>query len=224
MAEGAFNPFRVVGDLSHLVSFVFLMLSIHKSYDASVISSRTQQLLLCVFLCRYMDVYRTFWDAPYLVFMKIMFIMSTFVIVIQLRKKRRHISEDFDLVPRLALLVPCMISAAIYQHHVPPHTIQELLWTFSILLESVALIPQLYLLHKETFVYAYMAHYLALLVLYRFMYCVNWVVRWTYFNHSTPLLVCLAGIVQNILLVDFVYYYLLSRKKNGLNADLSLPS
>lgn len=222
MKAGVFNPFRVVGDVAHLLSFVFLLASVRNSYDASSISLRSQQLLLLVFLSRYVDIFRTFFTLPYLTFMKLMFVTLTTSVIVHTNRKRRRLDEDDDTFPRSVLVAPALVAAAVYQYFVTPHTFEELSWIFSILLESIAIVPQLYLFHKKSLVHAYMAHYIALLVAYRSFYCVNWVVRRVYYDHDTAVCVWAAGIVQNLLLVDFVYYYMRSRRV-GINSDVVLP-
>ena len=51
---------------------------------------------------------------------------------------------------------------------------------------------------------AFMAHYIALVMFYRAMYVVNWIVRAVYFQHFTMKIVWISGIIQNILLLDLI--------------------
>ncbi len=53
----------------------------------------------------------------------------------------------------------------------------EILWSFSIWLESVAILPQLFMLQRTGEAEAITTHYLAALGLYRGMYIPNWIYR-----------------------------------------------
>ena len=56
----------------------------------------------------------------------------------------------------------------------------EILWTFSIYLESVALIPQLVMVIKSGETEAYIVHYTLAMALYRGLYILNWIYRYNY--------------------------------------------
>ena len=53
----------------------------------------------------------------------------------------------------------------------------ELIWAFSIWLESVAILPQLFMLQRTGEAEAITTHYLAALGLYRALYIPNWIYR-----------------------------------------------
>jgi ER lumen protein retaining receptor len=53
----------------------------------------------------------------------------------------------------------------------------ELVWSFSIWLESVAILPQLFMLQRTGEAEAITTHYLAALGLYRALYIPNWIYR-----------------------------------------------
>ncbi len=50
------NIFRFLGDLSHIVSFIILLHKIVKGKSVAGISLRTQELYMCVFCFRYIDL------------------------------------------------------------------------------------------------------------------------------------------------------------------------
>ena len=86
----------------------------------------------------------------------------------------------------------------------------QFLWTISIYLEAVAIVPQLIVLQRYREVENLTGHYVFLLGAYRALYIVNWVYRSyheTYYKHNWVVYIC--GIVQTCLYVDFFYYYVL---------------
>ena len=84
----------------------------------------------------------------------------------------------------------------------------EILWTFSIWLESAAILPQLFMLQRTGEAETITTHYLFALGIYRAFYILNWI--WRFFtdtkNSLEPVAV-IAGILQTILYSDFFYIY-----------------
>ena len=103
-----------------------------------------------------------------------------------------------------------------------PHGRAAVLWTFSICLESVAIVPQLYMLTKCGIVENLTSHYMALCGLYRVLYMCNWYYRMAVYDHATPLIVWASGIVQIVLYADFFYHYCKSKCRAGLSSDVDI--
>ena len=83
----------------------------------------------------------------------------------------------------------------------------QILWTFSIYLESVAIMPQLYMISKTGEAETITSHYLFALGLYRGLYIVNWVYRF-YMEDFYDWIAIVAGCVQTALYCDFFYLYI----------------
>ena len=82
----------------------------------------------------------------------------------------------------------------------------QILWAFSIWLESVAILPQLFMLQRTGEAETITTHYLFALGLYRALYIPNWLYR--YFAEGyVDQIAWVAGIVQTILYSDFFYIY-----------------
>lgn len=82
----------------------------------------------------------------------------------------------------------------------------QILWTFSIYLESVAILPQLFMISKTGEAETITTHYLFSLGLYRALYLFNWIWRF-YFEGFFDMIAIVAGVVQTILYCDFFYLY-----------------
>ena len=84
----------------------------------------------------------------------------------------------------------------------------EILWTFSIILESVCVVPQLLLLRQTTVPTVIDSFYLLTLGSYRAFYILNWIVRLaTPPHHHFEWRAVLFGIIQTALYVDFAWVY-----------------
>lgn len=71
-------------------------------------------------------------------------------------------------------MVPSVILGLIFNYEFTPI---EILWSFSIFLESVAILPQLFLLQRTGEAETITTHYLAALGAYRALYIPNWIYR-----------------------------------------------
>ena len=84
-------------------------------------------------------------------------------------------------------------------------------WSFSVWLEALAIIPQLYIVYKKREVEIITGSYMACLGCYKVFYVMSWIYQWI---NNTPLLMVkvVAGIIQITLYLDFLYYYFISAK------------
>lgn len=101
------------------------------------------------------------------------------------------------------LLGGSLFLALIYPVRYTPY---EISWAFSIWLESVAILPQLFMLQRTGEAETITTHYLFALGAYRALYIPNWIWRWFAEGHWDGISV-LAGIVQTVLYSDFFWIY-----------------
>jgi len=88
------------------------------------------------------------------------------------------------------------------------YTFWEILWAFSIWLESVAILPQLFMLQRTGEAETITTHYLFALGIYRALYIPNWIYRYlTEVNHKVDWIALIAGVIQTILYSDFFWIY-----------------
>lgn len=72
------------------------------------------------------------------------------------------------------MLGPCALLGLIFKYE---WSVSEILWSFSIWLESVAILPQLFMLQRTGEAETITTHYLAALGAYRALYIPNWIYR-----------------------------------------------
>lgn len=100
----------------------------------------------------------------------------------------------------------------------------QILWTFSIYLESVAILPQLFMVSKTGEAETITSHYLFALGVYRTLYLFNWIWRY-HFEGFFDLIAIVAGLVQTVLYCDFFYLYITKgRLRGGPAARHPVPS
>ncbi|KAI0740993.1 ER lumen protein retaining receptor [Earliella scabrosa] len=197
------NLFRLFGDLSHLASIFILLQKIQSTRSCRGISFKTQALYATVFISRYLDLFYE-WVSLYNFTMKIFFIASSCYILYLMKFKYRPTHDPSIDTFRVEYLVgPCVVLALLFHYR---FTFPELLWSFSIFLESVAILPQLFMLQRTGEAETITTHYLAALGAYRAFYIPNWIYRYFTEDVVDPIAVT-AGIVQTALYLDFFYVY-----------------
>lgn len=198
------NVFRLLGDLSHLLAIIILLLKIWKTRSCAGISGKSQILFAVVYITRYLDLITTYISA-YNMLMKIIFIATSFAIVYLMYVKfKATYDHNHDTFRIEFLLLPALVLALLINHE---FTVVEILWTFSIYLESVAILPQLFLVSKTGEAESITSHYLFALGSYRGLYLLNWIYRY-YAENYYDLIVIVAGIIQTVLYCDFFYLYI----------------
>ncbi|KAL8597651.1 ER lumen protein-retaining receptor 2 [Nucella lapillus] len=211
------NIFRLIGDMSHLLAMIILMLKMWKTRSCAGISGKSQILFAVVFLTRYLDLFSSF-ISPYNTIMKTFFIgSSVFCVYLMYVKFRATYDANHDTFRIEFLVIPVGGLAFLVNHEFSP---MEILWTFSIYLESVAILPQLFMVSKTGEAETITSHYLFALGSYRGLYILNWIYRY-YFDGFFDLIAVVAGCVQTILYCDFFYLYITKVLKGK---KLSLPA
>merc|ERR1711876_62288 len=134
------NIFRLCGDMSHLFAMLILLMKVWKTRSVSGVSAKSQALFFMVFATRYVDLFTSYISA-YNTSMKCLFLFISFLTVYFCYIKfRSTYNEEGDKFRIEFILVPA-VGLAFLVHH--DFSSQELLWTFSIYLEAVAIMPQL---------------------------------------------------------------------------------
>jgi ER lumen protein retaining receptor len=138
--------------------------------------------------------------------------MSSCLIVYWIKFKEpycRSYDPKVDTVPLVYIIAPCAILALLINDY---FGVFEVLWTFSIDLEAVAIVPQLVVVHAfakahNGFVESLTSDYVFCLGGYRAMYLFNWIYRLATEPGYSNWIVWVAGIVQTGIYCDFFYYY-----------------
>jgi len=160
--------------------------------------------------------------------MKVLYIATTATVIYTI-KYQEPICSTYDKAQDTFLhwkfaVLPCTIIATITHllgSGFSPSFI-ELFWTFSIYLESIAILPQLIVLQRYREVENLTGNYVFFMGAYRALYILNWIYRAyhePFYQHHFVVYFC--GVLQTLLYVDFFYYYVKSKAKGG---KFSLPT
>ncbi|KAF8483668.1 ER lumen protein retaining receptor [Russula ochroleuca] len=197
------NVFRLLGDLSHLSSIFILLHKIQTSRSCRGISFKTQALYVTVFVARYLDLFHT-WVSLYNFAMKLFFIGSSVYILYLMKVRFRPTNDPSIDTFRVEFLIgPAFLLGLLFNYS---YSITEIFWSFSIFLEAVAILPQLFIVQRTGEAETITTHYIAALGAYRGLYIPNWIYRYFAEDLVDPISIT-AGLLQTGLYLDFFYVY-----------------
>mmetsp|Transcript_29701 Transcript_29701/g.45903 ORF Transcript_29701/g.45903 Transcript_29701/m.45903 type:complete len:221 (-) Transcript_29701:19-681(-) len=202
------NIFRLIGDMLHLLAILILLTKMIRDRTAAGISLKTQFLYALVFTTRYTDLFTT-WVSLYNTLMKIIYLCTSYHICFLMQYRfpwNTTYDKGNDSFGIKYLIGACFVLALFFHRHVRREW-QEILWTFSEYLETIAILPQIYLLENTDRYEALTSHYIFALGAYRLFYVFNWIYR--YFAQGYVSKVSwVAGGIQTALYCDFFYQYM----------------
>lgn len=144
--------------------------------------------------------------------MKLFFLGSTFYSIYIIKKYTKLITQYVDNFPISYLIIPSLILALIFNYK---FTIIEIAWSFSLWLESICILPQLFMLQSQGEGDLLTTHYIFALGIYRALYIPNWIYRFIAEERFDSISV-IAGIIQTLVYSDFFYVYYNKVIKNSL--------
>ena len=197
------NIFRFFGDLSHLASIFILLYAIETNRSTNGLSLKTQILYVVVYFTRYLDLFTKFYSL-YNTSLKLVFIASSiYTVYVMVYKYKKPIQENIDNFPLKYLIGGAILASLIFTHK---YSIGEIVWSFSLWLEAVSILPQLYIFKKTCEAENITTHYIFALGIYRALYIPNWIYRYFAEGHFDFVSV-LAGLLQTGIYSDFFYIY-----------------
>ena len=140
------NIFRLIADMLHLGAICMLLYRIKNTRNCIGLSCKTQEIYMLVFCMRYMDLFMYF-VSIYNTSMKIFFISATGIIIYLMRYKKPFCTTYDalgDQFPHLKILLPAAFVLTAICHS--GTNWWELVWSYSLWLESLAFIPQIIML------------------------------------------------------------------------------
>ena len=204
------EPLRYCADLLHLAAIYLLVNQIYSTKSCRGLSYRTQEIYLVVFLSRYGFSFFSSSHNLYATIMKILFIGGTVLTLYLVKMHRPHCltyESMYDKLPHYYTIYPIAILLTILFHVTISSNIYKIyLWSFSIVLEAFALLPQLHMLRSVSDLEVFSTKYVLCLGLYRLLYIFTWIQRslfefepvknYLYFE-------MVFGVLQTLFLVDF---------------------
>lgn len=130
--------------------------------------------------------------------------------------------KQIDLVEYYYLAIPNLVLAMLIHTSLNGLWLTDVLWSFAMYLEGVAVFPQIVLfVNKKAQIEPYTSHYVALCGLSRLLSLLFWwdtfpelnvynAYSYSLFSHYTGYFIIVSQIIQLVIMGDYYYYYLKS--------------
>jgi hypothetical protein len=245
LSGGDFSFLMTYGGMSRMFGFGILNVKTFKSKRATGVSIKSLQLYCIVFVCRLTSIIRHEGYLPYdksgdwlyhiIEFMALVFTAAALWACMGPFKQTYQ--SDFDKFGELnvppgygAVYIagPVLVIALFIHPSLNNDFLSDVAWTYAMYLESVALIPQLYMFQKQTsgVVELLTAHFVAALGFGRLLEFLFWIYSYHELASSAGsklpgYLALFSQFMQLVLMLDFFWYYYLAVKNA---TPLVLPS
>uniref|UniRef100_A0A7S2GHT0 ER lumen protein-retaining receptor n=1 Tax=Octactis speculum TaxID=3111310 RepID=A0A7S2GHT0_9STRA len=166
LSDGDFSFLLTYASVCRCFAFIILNIKMFTSNSASSVSLKTLEAYIVVFFWRLVSIMRHEGYLPYdssgdwfYHVVEFTSLVSACVAVYQLFYKYRGTYDDSkdafgnlgipSFLGVLYIVLPCLILAVIFHPNLNKDFISDASWTFSMYLESLAILPQLYMFQKQ---------------------------------------------------------------------------
>ena len=247
-SNGDFSFILTYAAFVRLFAFILLIMKLFKSNNASGISLKMLQLYSIVFVARLLSIIQYNGYLPFDksgdYFYHLVEVGSLIGVIVVMSclytKFKLTYDEQFDSfgnsfkdqqLNKIGALIwcagPCLLLAITFHPNLNQNFFADTAWAFSMFLESVAFLPQLYMFNKNktNVIEGIIAHCVCGLGVARFLEMIFWLRSYhELVNHSNSttvgIFVLFAQFVHLVLMIDFFYLYFISLKR-GL--PMTLP-
>jgi len=233
-SDGDFSGIYTLGMAVQFLAFYMLYAKVNMQRSVAGISAKTLEVYVLVFVCRLSSTLLRNGYLPMdysgdFVF-QISDILSLAVTISLLRCVRTTHKATYQLEHdslEIARAIPLCIVLAIFVHgQLNRSPFFDTMWTISMNLDTIAMLPQLWMLSKiGGEVEGMTSHFVALLALSRFCAFTFWFYGYIELQRGGTIIAGYqligAHTLQVLLSLDFLYYYLSARMKG---AEMKLPS
>ncbi|TFJ85293.1 hypothetical protein NSK_003716 [Nannochloropsis salina CCMP1776] len=245
VSDGDFSFIMTYGAFARTFGFGLLAVKLWTARSATGVSFKTLQLYALVFFFRLTSIIPFSGYLPYDKsgdwFYHFVESLSLFLVLVSMYLVKVRFPHSYDErtdsfgnlhVPAsfgalVYLAVPCFALAVLFHPGLNSHFLADTTWAFSMYLESVAMLPQLYMFQKQSsqVVEVLIGHWVFASGFARVLDMIFWMSSYhELVDHSgskmVGVFVLLTQFIHIILMVDFFYYYLIS-VRSGL--PLQLP-
>lgn len=239
IAEQELSGLLTLSALMQCLAFVFLALQLVTARSSAGISARTLGLEALAMCCRLSS---TLWlngylpvdasgDWVYQLVDIVSLVVISYVLYQMLTVRRGSYQATDDSFNVKPLVIGSLVLAVILHADMDHKPLFDILWTWGLFIDAVAMVPQLWLISKNRgSVPAITSHYIATMAFSRLLSAIFWYLTMEYvactpwigsFNHGA-FGILFAHAVHFLTLADFVYYYTRACLSGHLSSGMPL--
>jgi len=222
VAEQEFSSVLTMSVFAQCLAFVLIGMQINNAKSVAGISGKTmimQALALCfrlsstLFLDGYLPLDKT-GDMMYQIVDVCSLLMVLHILQCIYKSHRPSYEQEFDTMDVKNMVIGCVALAVMIHPDLNDWAAFDIAWTVSLYLDTVAMLPQLFMSNKVGKVPAYTSHYIAATLVSRAFSAWFWyygaenIARVSEgFSYGAAGII-IAHVLQFLFLADFGYYYL----------------
>ena len=200
-----------LGYLSQVVGSVLLIKKIRRKKNTEGLSFETQICYLVGVLIRVIWIFKTRLSKHFIVWLELVVSISIAVYLVYLFVKYKDSSfVQINNPIKLVYLVAVCAVLSYFFHPGKRDAYMQMLVSFTIFLEAAGMLPQIYIMRKLKAVEVTIGHYVFSLAVSRVFRLLFWFMSWldgVAFGYLV-----IADLVHTLLLADFCYFYLRSKR------------
>jgi len=221
-SSGDFSFLLTLSSLVSMFSFLMVAMAIESNKSVAGVSLKMMECYIIVFFCRLLAIipfegYLPFdksGDWLYQVCEAFGLCLSGSIVYCCRVQYPSTYSEQTDTLNHLYLIGPAAAIALILHPHLNNFLPSDIAWAFALYLESVTVLPQLFMFMKEGKAQPHTSHFLAAQALSRLMSFIFWASSFSELSNPDHYIKKFVGnwvvgiqLIQLIVMGDFIYHY-----------------
>lgn len=218
-----FSFLLTLSSLTSMFCFFMIAQKIERQKSANGVSIKMMECYLVLLACRLCSIipfegylpYDRTGDWLYQLTEALALCLCGTIIFLGKHQYKNTYDENVDSFKHLFLFVPALLLAVVFHPTLNAFMPADIAWTFSLYLEAVASLPQLFCFQKQKSVAPFTSHFLAGQVLSKLFSFIFWAATFKELNDASKPLKSVAGIwvvicqiIQLIVMGDFIYIYI----------------
>jgi hypothetical protein len=221
-SSGDFSFLLTLSSLVSMFSFLMVAVAIQSSQTVAGVSLKMMECYILVFFCRLCAIvpyegYLPFdksGDWLYQVCEAFGLCLAGSIVYCCRAQYPSTYSADTDTLNHLYLIGPAAAIALILHPHLNNSIPTDIAWAFALYLESVTVLPQLFMFMKEGKAQTHTVHFLAAQALSRLMSFIFWASSFSELSNPDHYIKKFVGnwvvgiqLIQLLIMGDFIYHY-----------------
>jgi len=227
-SSGDFSFLLTLSSLVSMFSFLMVAMAIERGKSVKGISLKMMECYIAIFLCRLCAIipfegYLPFdksGDWLYQVCEAFCLCLSGSIVYCCRVQYVNTYDPTTDHLNHLWLILPALVIALVMHPHLNNFLPSDIAWAFALYLESITVLPQLFMFMKEGRAQSHTAHFLAAQALSRLMSFIFWASSFSELSNPNHVIkqfvgnwVVVVQLIQLIIMGDFIYHYILCIQK-----------
>lgn len=223
-SDGDFSFLMTLSSLISMFTFLMVVVKIEKSNSCAGVSLKMIELYVVVIFSRLCSIvpfegylpYDRSGDWLYQTVETICLCLAGSIVWLCRSRYAHTYDPASDSIKQLFLIVPSFAFALVFHPSLNAFTPADVAWAFALYLESVTVVPQLFMFLKEGKVEPFTTHFLAGQALSKLLSFIFWVSSYSELNGPRDSIKSYVGmwvigtqVFQLIVMGDFIFHYVL---------------